>query len=127
MKNVRAISAGALIWLFVFITFAILGYIPAIQDSLNQQTLIVALLIIPYALFGAFIFYKNGNKVHGFISASIMSLTAILLDVLITVPLVEIPKGGSYTSFFTFPLFWLLVAINTTTVYSYWIFKIKRS
>ena len=127
MKNFRAIYTGALVWLFVFITFSILGYIPTVKDSLNQQTLIVAVFILPYALFGAYLYYKNGNKVHGLVSATIMSLTAILLDVLITVPFVEIPKGGSYISFFTFPLFWLLVAINTTTVYSYWIFKIKRS
>lgn len=127
MKNFRAIFTGALIWLFVFITFTILGFIPSIKDSLNQQTLIVAILILPYALFGAYLYYKNGNKVHGLVSATIMSLTAILLDILITVPFVEIPKGGSYISFFTFPLFWLLVAINTTTVYCYWIFKIKRS
>lgn len=127
MKNFRAIYTGALVWLFVFITFTILGLIPSIKDSLNQQTLIVAILILPYALFGAYLYYKNGNKVHGLVSATIMSLTAILLDILITVPFVEIPKGGSYISFFTFPLFWLLVAINTTTVYCYWIFKIKRS
>lgn len=127
MKNFRAISTGALIWLFVFTTFSLLGYVPTIKDSLNHQTLIVALLIIPYALFGTSIYYKNGNKVHGLVSATIMSLTAILLDVLITVPLVEIPKGGSYIRFFTYPLFWLLVAINTSTVYLYWIFKIKQS
>ncbi|MCU0437876.1 MAG: DUF5367 domain-containing protein [Raineya sp.] len=127
MKNFRAILTGALIWLFIFITFAILGYIPTIKDSLNQQTLIVAIFIVPFALFGASIFYKNGNKVHGLISGTIMSVTAIILDALITVPFVEIPKGGSYASFFTFPLFWLLVTINTVTVYLYWFFKIKRS
>ncbi|KOY85263.1 hypothetical protein AD998_03020 [bacterium 336/3] len=127
MKNFRAILTGALIWLFIFITFVVLGYTPTIKDSLNQQTLIVAIFIIPFALFGASIFYKNGNKVHGLISGTIMSVTAIILDALITVPFVEIPKGGSYESFFTFPLFWLLVTINTVTVYFYWFFKIKRS
>ncbi|MFN8438545.1 MAG: DUF5367 family protein [Cytophagales bacterium] len=127
MKNLRAIFTGTLIWLFVFTSFAILGFVPTIKDSLNQQTLIVAILIIPYALFGAFIFYKNGNKIHGLIAATIMSLTAILLDVIITVPIVEIPKGGSYISFFTYPLFWLLVATNTLTIYLYWFLKIKQS
>lgn len=126
MKNVRAILTGALIWLFVFTTFSVLDYVPSISDSLNQQTLIVALLIIPYAILGASVFYKNGNKVHGLISATIMSVTAIMLDVLITVPFVEMPKGGSYISFFTYPLFWLLVTINMATVYSYWFFKIKQ-
>lgn len=127
MKNFRAIFTGAFIWLLIFLTFTGLTFIPSIKDSLNQQTLLVAIFIIPFALLGATIFYKNGNKVHGLISATIMTLTAIFLDALITVPFVEIPNGGSYQSFFTFPLFWLLVAINTATVYFYWVLKIKRS
>lgn len=127
MNTIRAISAGALIWLFVFTTFIMLRYVPVIKDSLSQQTLIAAIFIIPFALLGASVFYKNGNKINGFISGIIMSLTAIILDTLITVPLVEMPKGGSYESFFTFPLFWLLVVINMATVYFYWMLKIKQS
>ena len=127
MNTIRAISTGALIWLLVFSTFIILSYVPAIKDSLSQQTLIAAIFIIPFALLGASVFYKNGNRINGVISGTIMSLTAIILDTLITVPLVEIPKGGSYESFFTFPLFWLLVAVNMATIYFYWMLKIRRS
>lgn len=127
MNKIRAISTGALIWLFIFITFASLSYVPVIKHSLTQQALIVGVFIIPFALLGASLFYKNGNKLHGLVAGVIMSITAIILDALITVPLVEIPKGGSYESFFTFPLFWLLVAINTVTIYLYWKLSTKRS
>lgn len=126
MKHFRAISVGTMVWAFIFITFAVLGFVPTIKASLNLQVLVVGILIVPYAIFGASIFYKNGNKENGMTVGVIMSLTALILDGLITVPLVEIPKGGSYQSFYSFPLLWLLVTINIATVYFYWKLKIKR-
>jgi len=125
MKKFRAILIGALVWVLVLIAFTILGTMPGIKDSLNLQALIVSILIIPFAIFGASIYYKNGNKNNGFIVGIIMAVTALTLDALITVPLFEIPNGGSYLSFYTFPLLWLLVAVNITTVYSYWKLKVK--
>lgn len=126
MKHFRAISVGTMVWSFIFITFVLLGFIPTIKDSLNLQVLVVGILIMPYALFGASIFYKNGNKENGMKVGVIMAITALILDALITVPLVEIPKGGSYQSFYSFPLLWVLVTINIATVYFYWKLKIER-
>lgn len=127
MKHFRAIFIGAMVWVLIFISFALLGFVPSIKDSLYLQTLTVGILIVPFAIFGAFIFYKNGNKENGMIIGFIMALTALLLDALITVPFIEIPKGGSYQSFYSFPLLWVLVIINITTVYFFWKLKIKRS
>lgn len=62
MKGGRAILSGTLTWLFVVIAFTVLGYIPVVKDSLNQQTLIVAILIVPFATLGASVYYRNGNK-----------------------------------------------------------------
>lgn len=121
----RAVLIGALVWLFIFISFTALAYIPVVKDSLNQQAFIVAILIIPFAVFGANIYYKNGNKENGFIVGLIMVVTALLLDALITVPFVEIPKGNSYQSFYTYPLLWLLAIVNVMTIYLYWRLKIK--
>ncbi len=126
MKNIRAILIGALVWVFIFAAFAGLAYLPNIKDSLDQQALIVDILIIPFATFGAFIYYKNGNKNNGFIVGLIMVVTALTLDALITVPLVEIPNGRSYESFFTYPLLWMLAAVNIGTVFFYWILIVKR-
>jgi Family of unknown function (DUF5367) len=127
MNKLRAILIGALVWLFLFITFALLGYVPVIKDSLNQQAFIVGILIIPFATFGAFIYYKNGNNENGFIVGLIMVVTALVLDALITVPLLEIPSGRSYQSFFTYFGLWILAIINLTTVYLYWKFKVIPS
>lgn len=125
MNKIRAISIGALVWVFIFISFTGLGYMPYVKDSLNLQALIVGVLIIPFALFGASIYYKNGNKDNGLVLGITMVVTALTLDALITVPFVEIPNGGSYQSFYTFPLLWLLVAVNISTVYLYWKLKVK--
>jgi len=126
MNKIRAILAGALVWVFVFISFMVLAYVPIIKDSMNQQSLIMSILIIPFALLGASTYYKNGYKDNGFIIGIIMVVTALTLDALITVPLVFMPNGGSYQSFYTYPLLWLLVAVNLATVYVYWKFKVKQ-
>jgi archaellum biogenesis protein FlaJ (TadC family) len=125
MKKFRAILTGALVWVFIFISFTILSTIPTIKDSMNLQALIVAVLIIPFAIFGASVYYKNGNNDNGFVLGIKMVITALILDALITVPFVVIPTGGSYLSFYTFPLLWLLVAVNMATVYLYWKLKVK--
>ena len=125
MKKIRAILIGALVWVLVFAAFTTLAYLPVIKDSLNQQALIVGILIIPFAALGASIYYKNGNTDNGFMVGVIMVVTALTLDALITVPFVEIPNGRSYQSFFTYPLLWLLVVVNVTTVFFYWTLKVK--
>lgn len=126
MNKVRAISIGAFVWLFIALAFAGLGNVPLIKDSLDQQALIISILIIPLALFGASIYYKNGSKGNGFTVGLVMVGTALLLDALITVPFVEIPNGGSYQSFYTYPLLWVLVMINLATVYLFWKVKFTK-
>ena len=121
MKILRAILSGSVSWALVFITFTIFSFIPGIKDSVLQQGLIIGILIIPFASVGAAIYYKNGDKSNGLNVGLIMVITALILDVVITVPLVEIPyNGSSYSAFFTNPLLWVLVAENVAVVYLYW-------
>ncbi len=125
MIKIRAILVGALIWLLIFSTFSVLSYLPNIKNSALQQFLIVAPLVIPFTILGAYIFYKNGNKTNGFIIGLIIVTTALILDVLITVPFTIIPNQGNYHSFFTSKFLWILVAEVVTIVYFYWVLKIK--
>jgi len=127
MKKLRAISTGALVWLFIFIMFAILGYVPILKDSLDRQAIVVGVFIVPFAIYGASVYYRNGSRENGLIIGLVMATTALVLDAIVTVPLIEIPKGGSYQGFYTYPLLWLLVAVNIATVYFYWRLKIQRS
>ncbi|WP_131494911.1 DUF5367 family protein [Flavobacterium sp. MEB061] len=83
------------------------------------------IFIVLYANESALFYYKNGIKLHGLLLGIIMSLTALLLDALITVPFIEIPNGGNYYSFFSSPVLWILASINSITVYCFWRMKIK--
>ncbi len=126
MKYLRAVFSGSVVWILISITFMILTFIPVIKESLNQQALVVAILIVPYSLFGAYLYYKDGNKHNGLLLGIIMVVVALLLDALITVPFIEIPSGGSYISFYFYPVLWVFVGINIATVYLFWKVKIDR-
>ncbi len=126
MKITRAILSGGVAWMCVFTTFIILSFIPGIKDSEVQQGFVIGILLIPFASIGAALYYKKGDNTNGFKVGLVMVFTALLLDVIITVPFVEIPyNGGSYFKFFTNPLLWFLVLENLAVVYFYWRLKVK--
>ncbi len=125
MNRFRAISVGAMVWVFVFTAFTILSFIPGIKDYPDKQALVIAVLLVPFAVFGASLYYKNGNKGHGLKVGLVMVIIAFSLDALITVPLLEIPNGRGYQHFFTYPLLYLLAAVNVLSVYIYWRLKIE--
>lgn len=116
----RAILSGTIAWFCVFITFYILENIPFVQKSSTALAFIATFTIIIYAWFAAMIYYKNANKESGLEAGIIITATALILDAIITVPFIEIPKGSSYQAFFSNPLLWILVIINILTVYVYW-------
>ena len=126
MKIAKAILFGSMVWFFVITAFTLLSFVPGIKDSEILQGIIIGILLIPFASIGAALYYRKGNVMHGSAVAFIMVSTALLLDIFITVPLVEIPyNGSSYQAFFTNPLLWILVAENLAIVYFYWRWKVK--
>lgn len=127
MKYSRGIFSGFIVWLCVSISFYLLGNTPLLKDYFLIQALIVMVLIVFYAIVGAKFYYQKKYNTNGFALGVLMSGTALFLDVLITVPFVEIPEGRSYESFFTSPILWTLAFINAFSVYWYWHRKIKNS
>ena len=125
MKYLKILLPGIFVWLCVSFTFYILGFVPLINGSFKSQAVIVMVFIVLYANESALFYYKSGIKLHGLLLGIIMSLTALLLDALITVPFIEIPNGRSYYSFFSSPAIWILASINSITVYCFWRMKIK--
>lgn len=125
MNYLRAVLSGIILWICVAVTFFILEHTPIIKDSINIQTVIICLFIIFYSTIGASFYYKKALSISGFQVGIIMSLTAILLDALLFVPLVEIPKGNTYQDFFSNPLLWILAILNIATVYFYSKTKLK--
>ncbi len=126
-SHLRAVYGGILVWILVSAAFTLLGQAPGIEDPIDQQGLIIGLLIIPFAILAAAIYYRRGNRDHGLKVGGIMVLTAFALDAAITVPLVEIPKGGSYVAFYSAPVLWLFALVNIATVYLFWRLKIRRA
>lgn len=128
MKIVQAILSGSIVWMFVLTAFSIMSFIPGIKNSEMQQGLIIGILLIPFASIGAAHYYRKGDTTNGFKVGLVMVSSALFLDVIVTVPMVEIPyNGGSYFAFFTNPLLWFLVVENLVVVYLYWRLKVKRS
>ena len=126
MKIGRAILTGGLVWALVISAFTALTFVPGVKDSEIQQGLVIGILIIPFASLGASFYYRKGDRTNGFNIGLVMVASALLLDVTITVPLVEIPYNeGSYSAFFTNPLLWILVAENIAVIYFYWRLKVK--
>lgn len=125
MKYLKILLPGTIVWLCVSVSFYFLSFVPLINGSFKSQAVIVMIFIVLYANESALFYYKNGIKLHGFLLGMIMSLTALFLDALITVPFIEIPNGRSYYSFFSSPVLWILTSINSITVYCFWRMKIK--
>lgn len=116
----RAILSGTIAWFCVVITFYILENIPFVQKSSIALVLIAAFSIVFYAWFAAVFYYKKADKKFGLQAGIVITATALILDAVITVPFIEIPKGNSYQAFFSNPLLWILAIINILTVYVYW-------
>jgi hypothetical protein len=125
MFCLRGIVSGLFVWICVILSFYALELIPLLEDSFSAQALIVMICILLYAFLGAKFYYKKGYQTNGITTGILMSGTALLLDVFITVPFIEIPNGRSYQSFFSSPVLWILVLITVFTVYFYWRKNIK--
>jgi hypothetical protein len=117
MKYIRAIFSGILVWFAVSLSFYILEQIPVVKDYFFWQSVIMAILIVFFAIGAAKFYYLKKYKMSGLQLGIIMSFTALFLDVIITVPFVEIPNGRSYESFFTSPVLWILAFVNAVSIF----------
>ena len=124
MSKIRAIIVGGFIWILGSSFYAASYLFPLLEDLELQANLVLALAIIPNACLGVRIYYKAANM-HGLTVGAIVVLTAILLDVIITVPYLILPQGGTYQSFFGAPAFWLITLEYFLVVALYWKLKVK--
>lgn len=123
MKNIHIkdvlISAG-IIWTLGVTAFIASYFVPIMPDPDVQANWTLSLVLIPLATLGAHIYYRKGHTTNGFVLGFSMFLVALILDVLITVPFLILPNGGTYTSFFGDPNFWFLAAEYISVVAAYW-------
>ncbi|MFV1884940.1 MAG: DUF5367 family protein [Balneola sp.] len=128
MKQFRIITIATIIWIIGVSIYSISFYIPILEDSEFQSNILLSLGILPVVWFGAKQYYKANSDTIGYWLGLAFFFTAAVLDALITVPLLIIPYGGTYYSFFTAAGFWLIGMefILVTTVYWYSKVKVKR-
>jgi len=123
MKEINiksAIISASIIWTLAVIAFVASYFVPVMSDPDLQANWVLSIALIPSALIGAHIYYRKGHKTNGFILGASMFLVAMILDAMITVPLLIMPYGGNYITFFTDPGFWLIAVEYISVVAGYW-------
>lgn len=127
MKTFRAIAIGILIWFFGVSAFSLSFLVPILENLEQQANLVLLITVIPLVWFGSKLYYKKDNKTHGMWVGITFFGVAAILDSLITVPLLIVPKGGSHYIFFSDPGFWLIGGVFITTAILYGYFKGTRN
>ena len=122
MSLVRALIVSIVLWMIGALVFSIASMLPFIQEVPNGASWILAVLLIPLAIIGSRFYYHRGRKVHGVLLGLFMLSVSILMDALITVPMVILPSGGSYHSFFMDLGFWSVGMVYVGTVAFYYQF-----
>lgn len=109
MKN-RSLSIiyGILVWVIGVSFYLTSFYIQIIENPDLQANIVLVLGILPSTYLGTYLFYKNGMMKPSSLALTFMSIAAVL-DVLITVPVFVIPTGGSYSDFFSNPMFYFIM------------------
>jgi len=100
MKWLKTIALGILLWLLIFVWWSILVFSPL---SMSWQYAIHYILLIPAGIFVAWLFYRTGQKMNGFLTGLILVLIGTVLDLAITVPLFT----EGYAVYYSSPLLWI--------------------
>jgi len=121
MKTKRIIYIGVVIWILAVLLYSSSFYLPILKDASTQANTVLFIAVMPLVWLGCHFYYKEDNQTHGIKVGQGMLLTSVLLDAIITVPLFEIPNGGSHYSFFTAPAFWIIAFefLLVATLYYY--------
>jgi hypothetical protein len=123
MKNIQIKSifiSAVIVWTIGVTAFVASYFVPLMSDADLQANWVLSLTLIPSAALGAHIYYRNGHKTNGFVLGASMFLVTMILDALITVPVLIVPYGGDHISFFTNLGFWLIAAEYVSVVAAYW-------
>lgn len=124
MDIIRAVTSGVMVWIFVFSTFLVLSLIPGISASETWQAVVVCIMLVLYSFLGARYYYRKGAQTNGLVAGLLMAGVILLLDAVITVPLVIYPAGGDHFTFFTSLVLWVLVLEHLLVTFLYWRLKV---
>ena len=107
-KKLFSIACGILVWIVGVLIYLLSFQAPILENTTLQSNIALVLGIIPSSYIGTYLFYSKN-----YLKPSTLALTfvaiATLLDALVTVPMFIIPDGGTYSSFFGDPMFYIIL------------------
>lgn len=125
MKTTRVITIAIIIWILGVSCFVLGTYLPFLEDKDLQANITLLVAIFPIVWFASHFYYRKDKQTSGFIIGLVFFLISGILDALVTVPLLIIPQGASYSDFFTDPGFWAIGALFVLITAAYWRLKVK--
>ena len=125
MKTLRALLTAIAVWIGGVGTFIASYYVPLMDNLDLQANIALSLSLIPLGWLGSRSYYSKYNSPKGYLFGFIMVLTAIVLDALLTVPLLVLPLGGTYLDFFGAAGFWFIALEYYLVVLLYWYVRVK--
>ncbi|RDY59254.1 DUF5367 family protein [Flagellimonas nanhaiensis] len=125
MKTVRALIIGIVVWVLGVSAFTAIYELSLMEDRYLQANIGLALIVPPLVWMGAWIYYKKIKSMHGLKLGVLMLLASASLDALITVPVLIMPYGGSYASFFGSLDFWLIAFEFVLITVLYWHLNVR--
>lgn len=125
MSTLRAIGAGVIVWILIFTLFTVMSFVPGLNESETKQYFVLFIAMILFVGIGAAFYYKGGLPTHGLAIGMVMALTAIVLDAVITVPLVMWPLNKTHLDLFANPLFVTTFFEYLAIVFLYWRLKVS--
>ena len=126
MKTLRTIGIGTLIWVLGVTLYTLSFFIPIMKNAESQANLVLFLGIVPIVWLGCQLYYRNNREAHGLLLGLVFFGISGILDALITVPLLVVPNGGSYQSFFMDINFWLIGLEFILVSVLYWRFNVHQ-
>ncbi|MEX0359835.1 MAG: DUF5367 family protein [Allomuricauda sp.] len=126
MKTIKTLGISIAIWILGVSAFTSIYELPIMENRYVQANIGLALVVPILVWAGAWLYYRKGNLTHGLKLGLVMLLVSATMDALITVPLLVLPSGGTYASFFGSLDFWLigLEFIGISTLF--WYFKVHK-
>ncbi|WP_106144830.1 DUF5367 family protein [Flagellimonas meridianipacifica] len=125
MKTLRTISIGTLIWILGVSLYTLSFYVPIMKNAELQANLILFVMVMPLVWMGCRLYYRDNREAHGLLLGLVFFGISAALDALITVPMLIVPNGGSYQSFFIDLNFWMIGLEFILVALLYWYFKVN--
>ena len=128
MKNLNfkhALISSLVVYILGITAYMGSYFVPVMEDQALQANLVLMFAIVPAALLGSILYYRRGYLTSGLPLGLVMFLGAMVLDAIITVPLLIMPYGGTHLTFFSDPGFWLIALEYIMVVMVYSKFKLR--